>query len=489
MTLQSYHLTRRRFLAATAATAAMAPRFAKAASAFPAGFLWGASTSALQIEGALQEDGRGPSIWDGFAMRPGAVADGSSPREACDHYHRWAIDVALMRQAGFTAYRFSIAWPRVLPDGVGTVNAKGLDFYDRLTDALLEAGIRPMPCLYHWDLPQSLQDKGGWMTRDCAGWFADYAGVVASRLGDRIEDWFTLNEPSVSAIFGHGYGEHAPGLNRGRDGVLAALHHQNLAQGQALRVLRAAGSRFRLGTVLSLQPVVPVSGSDADRAAATRWDALWNRVSLDGVMRGQVPDVLADDLKAWVKPGDLETIRFPLDRLGLNYYSPLAIQYQPGRLYDAGFGPSANPRTTAMGWPVDPQGLGRVLAELRDLYGNPEVLITENGAAYDDRPDAAGWVDDADRITYLHDHLLVVAKAIAAGCKVRGYLAWSLLDNWEWQSGYARRFGLVYVDYGSQKRTPKASFAWYQALIRSGRLVSLRSVQQKTGHIPEKRSL
>ncbi len=472
MTSHPHSLSRRRFLAATAAATVVPPRLAKAGPAFPKDFLWGASTSALQIEGAVQEDGRGPSIWDTFASHLGAIADGSSPRQACDHYHRWAGDIALMRQAGFSAYRFSIAWPRVLPEGVGAVNAKGLDFYDRLVDALLAAGIRPMPCLYHWDLPQALQDRGGWMNRDIAGWFADYAAVVAARLGDRVEDWFTLNEPSVSAIFGHAYGEHAPGLSRGRDGVLAALHHQNLAQGQALRALRAADGRFRLGTVLSLQPVVPVSGGEADRAAAIRWDALWNRVSLDGVMRGRLPDILADDLKAWVKPDDLETIRFPLDRLGLNYYSPLAIQYQPGRLYDAGFGPSANPQVTAMGWPVDPRGLGQVLSELRDLYGNPEVLITENGAAYDDRPDAAGRVVDADRIAYFHGHLQVVAAAVAAGCKVKGYLAWSLLDNWEWQCGFARRFGLVYVDYASQRRTPKASFAWYRALIESGRLAS-----------------
>ncbi len=465
-------LTRRRFLAAAAATAVVAPRVALAGPAFPQGFLWGASTSALQIEGATQEDGRGTSIWETFAARPGAIADGSSPRQACDHYHRWAEDVALMRQAGFGAYRFSIAWPRVLPDGAGAVNAKGLDFYSRLTDALLEAGIRPMPCLYHWDLPQTLQDKGGWMNRDIAGWFADYAGVVAARLGDRITDWFTLNEPSVSAIFGHAYADHAPALDRGRDGVLAALHHQNLAQGQALRALRAAGSHFRLGTVLNLQPVVPVSASEADRAAAIRWDALWNRVSLDGVMRGQVPDVLAGDLQAWVKPNDLETIRFPLDRLGLNYYSPMAIQYQPGRLYDAGLGPSANPRRTAMDWPVDPQGLAQILTELKDLYGNPEVLITENGGAYDDRPDGAGRIADGDRVAYLHDHLQVLAGAIEAGCNVKGYLAWSLLDNWEWQSGFSRRFGLVYVDYASQWRTPKDSFAWYRTLIKTGRLAS-----------------
>ncbi|WP_241911620.1 GH1 family beta-glucosidase [Telmatospirillum siberiense] len=467
MTSHFLRLTRRRFLAAAAASA-MPSRLALAAPAFPENFLWGASTSALQIEGALREDGRGVSIWDDFGRRSGGIADGSTPAEACDHYHRWPEDIALMREAGFSAYRFSIAWPRVLPDGDGEVNDKGLDFYDRLVDGLLDAGIRPMPCLYHWDLPQALQERGGWMNRDIAGWFSDYAAIVAGRLGDRVTDWFTLNEPSTVAIFGHAYADHAPGLHRGRDGVLAALHHQNLAQGAALRALRAAGSHFRLGTVLTLQPVNPVTDSEADRSAAIRWDALWNRASLDGVMRGRVPDVLAEDMAAWVRPGDLEAIRFPLDRLGLNYYSPLSIQYQPGRLYDAGFGPSGNPRMTAMGWPVDPKGLTSILAELRDLYGNPEVLICENGAAYDDRPDGAGRVDDVERISFLRDHLEVVAAAVGAGCNVKGYLVWSLLDNWEWQCGFSRRFGLVYVDYSTQRRSPKASFDWYRKVIKRG---------------------
>lgn len=431
--------------------------------AFPSGFLWGTSTSALQIEGATTEDGRGASIWESFAGRPGAIADGTTPAIACDHYHRWADDVALMKSAGFGAYRFSIAWPRVQPTGRGPVNSRGLDFYDRLVDALLEAGIRPMPCLYHWDLPQALQDQGGWMNRDMAGWFADYAGIAAGRLGDRVKDWFALNEPSVVAIFGHGYGEHAPGLNGGRTAALAASHHQNLAQGAALRALRAESADFRLGTVLSLQPVVPVSDSEADRAATTRWDALWNRVALDGVMRGQLPDVLADDLRPWVKPGDLELIRFPLDRLGVNYYSQLHIQHQPGRLFDAGFGPLPPGPVTAMGWPIEPEGLGRVLGELRTLYGNPEVMVTENGVACDDLPGPDGQIDDRQRIAYLDGHLRVVAAALAAGSRVTGYLAWSLLDNWEWQCGYARRFGLVHVDYPSQRRTPKASFAWLKA--------------------------
>ena len=374
-----------------------------------------------------------------------------------------------MHRAGLGAYRYSVAWPRVMPDGTGPVNDKGLDFYDRLTDGLLAAGLRPMPCLYHWDLPQALQDKGGWLNRDIAGWFTDYALAVTRRLGDRTQDWFALNEPSVVAIFGHAYGEHAPGLAKGKPALLAALHHQNLAQGTALKALRKENSKFRLGTVLSLQPAIPFSDSKEDRAAATRWDAAWNRVSLDGVMRGQLPDTLAADMASIVKPDDLETIHVPLDMLGVNYYSPMTMQYQPGRLLDCGFGPITTPRRTAMNWPVAPEGLQQILTELKELYGNPPVYITENGAAYDDHV-TEGRVHDDDRIAFLRDHLRQAAIALKAGCNLKGYLVWSLLDNWEWQQGYSRRFGLTYIDYPTQRRIPKDSFAWYAKLAQSGRI-------------------
>jgi beta-glucosidase len=462
-------LSRRQFLAGAALSAAVPKRLALPdRPAFPAGFLWGTSTSALQIEGALSEDGRGPSIWDRFAGRPGTIADHSTPEPACDHYRRWRQDIDLLAGLGSNAYRFSIAWPRVMPTGRGPVNGRGLDFYDRLVDGLLAAAVRPMPCLHHWDLPEALQERGGWLNRDIAGWLADYAAAVAARLGDRVKDWFLLNEPSVVAIFGHGTGEHAPGLTAGKDGVLAALHHQNLAQGAALRALSAVGSGFRLGTVLSLQPVHPAGPTPADAAAAQRWDALWNRVALDGLLRGRLPDVLAEELGHWVKSGDLEAIRFPVDRLGVNYYAPLNIQFQPGRLFDAGFGPAPAGPVTAMGWPVAPEGLRQILGELRSLYGNPRVLITENGAAYDDRPSADGRVADGQRVGYLRAHLGQVAQAIGEGCNVEGYLAWSLLDNWEWQFGYQRRFGLVYVDYPSQRRMPKDSFGWFGQVTRGG---------------------
>jgi beta-glucosidase len=457
--------TRRSFLAASAAFAAL-PRLACAAS-LPKDFLWGASTSALQIEGAVAEDGRGASIWETFAKRPGAIMDGSHPDVACDHYHRWPEDVALMKSLGLGAYRFSIAWPRVLPGGTGKVNAKGLDFYDRLVDGLLKAGVRPMACLYHWDLPQPLQDKGGWLNRDMAGWMSDYALAAARRLGDRVKDWFALNEPSVSAIFGHGYAEHAPGLNGGAPAILAALHHQNLAQGRTLAALRAENKGWALGTVLSLQPIVPASDRPEDAAAAIRWDAVWNRVPLDGVMRGLPPDILADAMVDLIKPGDMESIRFPLDVLGVNYYSPLTIQHQPGRAFDAWWGVPRIARRTAMDWPVEPGGLLQVLTELKELYGNPNVLITETGAAFDDHPQGDG-VADPERTAFLADHLNAVIKARQAGCKVGGYFVWSLLDNWEWQYGYSRRFGITYIDYASQRRMPKDSFRWYAKRIKEG---------------------
>jgi beta-glucosidase len=460
-------LTRRAVLGATALLPVL-PRLGFAASKFPGNFLWGVSTSAAQIEGATELDGRGPSIWDVFAKQPGRIADGGTPDVACDHYHRWAEDIALMKTLGIRGYRFSIAWPRVMPDGIGRQNEPGWAFYDRLVDALLEAGIRPMPCLYHWDFPQALQEKGGWMSRDSAAWLAEYAVAAARRLGDRVDTWFILNEASVHAIFGHGTGEHAPGVAGGNDGVLQALHHQNLAQGTALRALRQERSNLTLGTVLSLQPVVPETESQADRDAAIRWDAVWNRLALDGLMRGTVPEVLVPVLGKVVQPDDFDVIKTPIDLLGMNYYSRCTVRHEPGRLFDVGWGKPHADRFTAYGWPVEPQGLKEMLLQLKTLYGNPPVLITENGAAYADDP-KENPVPDEERIAFLRDHLLVLQEAIEEGCNVEGYMAWSLLDNFEWQMGYKMRFGLVFVDFANgQKRSPKASFDWFRAVIETG---------------------
>ena len=445
---------------------AAAPEVAR----FPERFLWGCSTSAYQIEGAVTADGRGPSIWDTFSHTPGKTANGDTGDVACDHYNRYLEDLELMKRAGMRAYRFSIAWPRILPAGAGAVNEAGLDFYERLVDSLLNREIEPWVCLYHWDLPQALQDRGGWTNRDIAGWFADYAQAVARRLGDRVGHWSMLNEPSVVAIFGHGLGGHAPGLT-GRDNYAKAIHHQNLAQGQGLQALRAmaegkSGKSWQLGTVLSLQPVWAVGGLNANQPAADLWSAVWNGACLDPLFHGRYPEELAADFAPLIRDGDMETIRQPVDFLGLNYYSRMHQQPDPGGLFGTGFGSAPEgTRTTGMGWPIEPDGLAEMLIDLKERYGNPPVYVAENGAAFPDQPGPDGRVEDADRIAYLRAHLLSARKAIEDGANLRGYFVWTLLDNFEWAEGYSRHFGLVQVDRQTLKRTPKASYYWYGDVI------------------------
>ncbi len=455
-------------LAGTAGGRAVLAQPAETVTAFPKGFLWGVSTSSYQIEGAVNADGRGPSVWDTFSHAYGKVANGDTGDVACDHYNRYAEDVELMARAGMRAYRFSVAWPRVQPTGTGAPNAKGLDFYDRLTDALLAKGIEPWPCLFHWDLPQALQDKGGWTNRDSASWFADYAQIVAGRIGDRAKHWCMLNEPSVVAIFGHGYGSHAPGMT-GKANYFKAIHHQNLAQGTALKALRAAGGGkgWQLGTVLSLQPVWPVGGLDANYPASLMWDALWNRACLDPLLKGSYPELLAKDFAPLVKAGDLETIRQPIDFLGLNYYSRMHQQPDPGGLFGTAYGsPPEGTRRTGMEWPIEPDGLAEILSELQEEYDNPPVYVMENGADYPDTVGPQGKVEDGDRIAFIRDHLLSARKAIDEGANLKGWFVWTLLDNFEWAEGYRRHFGLVQVDRQTMKRTPKASYYWYADVIR-----------------------
>lgn len=434
---------------------------ARTIGGFPTGFLWGASTSAYQIEGAVKEDGRGDSIWDVFSHTPGRTANGDTGDVACDHYHRYMEDVDWLAKGGFGAYRFSIAWPRVFPEGTGTLNAKGLAFYDRLTDALLTRGIAPWACLFHWDLPQALQQRGGWLSRDSAAWFVDYARAVSEKLGDRVRHWAMFNEPNIHAIFGHVLGGHAPGLT-GWGNFAPAVHHQNLATGLAIQALRAAKPGLKLGTVINLQPVHPASDSEADRNAALRFDAVWNRACLDPLMRGAYPDVLEKDFAKVMHDGDLAAIKQPLDFLGLNYYSRLHVRDDPSSaLLGAGFG-AAPPglKFTAMGWPIEPDGLREELLALKERYGNPTIYITENGAAFADAPSAGGQINDLDRISFLQGHLAAALRAIQDGVNLRGYFVWSLMDNFEWAEGYTRRFGLLHVDFTTLKRTPKASFAW-----------------------------
>ncbi|MDF2704416.1 MAG: beta-glucosidase [Nonomuraea muscovyensis] len=434
-------------------------------------FLWGTATAAYQIEGATGEDGRGPSVWDTFAHEPGRVRDGHTGDVACDHYHRWREDVALMSELGAGAYRFSISWPRVLPEGIGAPNPQGLDFYDRLVDGLLAAGITPVPTLFHWDLPQALQDRGGWLNRDVAGWFADYAAVVAERLADRVRMWITLNEPFVHMAFGYGMGIHAPGQAL-LLGALPVAHHQLLGHGLAVRALRAAGAEQVLLTN-NCTPVRPASGSPQDVAAADAYDVLHNRLFADPVLLGRYPDLSAYGVDApddalGVRDGDLATIAAPLDGLGVNYYNPTRIAAPAGAepgLPFADVGITGHP-TTAFGWPVVPDGLRELLTGLRDRYGAalPPIYVTENGCSQPDELTPEG-VDDQERIAFLRDHIAAMERARAEGVDVRGYFVWSLLDNFEWAEGYHQRFGLVHVDFATQRRTPKASFRWYRDFL------------------------
>jgi beta-glucosidase len=441
---------------------------------FPAGFLWGAATSAYQIEGGVREDGRGESIWDRFSHTPGRIHDGTTGDVACDHFHRWKDDVALMAELGLRAYRFSIAWPRVVPEGTGPVNRIGLDFYSRLVDALLAAGITPLVTLYHWDLPQALEERGGFRERAIADWFAEYAAVVGRALGDRVELWTTLNEPQVFGVFGHITGEQAPGLIDFH-GYAATAHHLNLAHGAAVQALRATVPRARIGTVMQMPAVYPLTRSEADIGAAGRFDVLFNRFFLDPVLLGQYPDdalqILAP-LSPPIRDGDLAIIHQPLDFVGVNNYTRALIRHAPEYpLFEfiSAEERVAGAKYTAMGWEVFPEGLYEVLTRLRTDYGNPPVYVTEAGCAMHDHLENA-HVHDPERIEYLRAYIASVHRALSDGADVRGFFAWSLFDNFEWQHGYKKRFGIVYVDYDSLARIPKSSARWYRSVIAENAL-------------------
>lgn len=431
---------------------------------FPSDFVWGVATSSCQIEG--RGDRKADSIWDSFARIPGTISDHTTPEIACDSYHRYREDIGLMQRLGLKAYRYSICWPRVLPDGTGQPDSKGLDYYDRVTDALLKTGIEPWVCLFHWDLPQALQERGGWGNRAIADWFAAYAELMARRLGDRITRWVMFNEPQVHAIMGHGLGEHAPGLH-GREAMAAAGHHQNLAQGRALAALRAiGGTRFKLGTVMSLQPVRPAEGLAANREAAAIWDAAWNRAYLDPLFHGSYPARYLPLVEKLIQPGDLGQIRQPIDFLGVNYYAPMYQRADPNGLLGTNWGtiPPGMP-TTGMTWPIDPAGLTETLVDLRDHYGNPRVYITENGAYFKESPGPAGRIDDHQRIGYLRDHIAAANHALVSGVNLGGYFIWTLVDNWEWAHGFSTTFGLVRLDRATLARSPKASFDWFARTV------------------------
>lgn len=442
------------------------------------GFVWGVSTSSFQIEGAAHIDGRGDSIWDAYCREPGRIKNGDTGETACDHYHRYKDDVALMRDLGIDAYRFSISWPRVLPKGRGAANEAGLAFYDRLIDELLEAGIEPWVCLYHWDLPLALHELGGWQNRDIAGWFADYTALIARRYRDRVRRFATFNEPCVFTLFGYGFGWNAPGI-ADADALHKAIHHVNLSHGAALQVLRAAVPHASLGAIHNRQPCFPAGPNADDAAAARHFAEYWNDAFPYPQSFASYPPALAKAIEPFQKPGDMALIAGPVDWFGLNHYSPHYIKTDTN-VIGATFGapPPDVPRTT-IGWPIEPEAFRDTLLDIHRRFGLP-IYVTENGTASDDTPDSSGHVEDVGRIAYLQAYTDAMQDAIAAGADVRGYFVWSLLDNFEWTSGYDQRFGLVYVDFPTQRRIRKASARWYASLITGKRRPSVPQINRNS---------
>ena len=460
---------------------------------FPADFLWGSATASYQIEGAVAEDGRTPSIWDTFSHTPGKVLDGDTGDVAVDHYHRVPEDVEIMSALGLQAYRFSVSWSRVLPNGTGEVNQPGLDFYSDLVDRLLAVGIKPVVTLYHWDLPQALEDEGGWTNRATAYAFAEYARVVARALGDRIHLWTTLNEPWCSSFLGYASGVHAPGVTDPA-AALAAVHHLNLAHGLGARAIREElGEETPVSVTLNLHVTRAASPAPEDVEAKRRIDTIANEVFLGPMLEGAYPErVFADTATvsdwSFVQDGDLETIRQPIDLLGVNYYSTGRVKHGTPPVGDGKPGPDGHRSSvvspwvgadtvewlpqpgphTAMGWNIEPQGLVDLLLELHERYPGLPLAVTENGAAFYDTVTEDGRVHDVERVAYLHDHIDAVGEALDKGVDVRGYFVWSLFDNFEWAYGYDRRFGVVHVDYDTQARTLKDSARWYRELVRTG---------------------
>jgi beta-glucosidase len=437
-------------------------------SSFPHEFVWGAATASYQIEGAAHEDGRGESVWDRFCATPGKVRNGDSGDIACDFYHRYPDDISLMRRLGLDAFRFSIAWPRVMPTGRGRVNEAGLDFYDRLVDELLAHDIEPFATLFHWDTPQALEDAGGWPARGTAEAFVEYAEAVVGRLGDRVQHWITHNEPWVHAWIGHAWGEHAPGRTSEADAV-ATAHHLLLSHGWAVQAIRAAAPQVEVGITLNLAHAYAANDSPENEAAAWRVDGEGNRWFLDPLFRASYPADLLErnELVApFVRDGDLEAIASPTDFLGVNNYFRFVVDgdgERPQIVHD----PEA--QRTEMGWEVYPDGLHRLLVRVATDYAPAKIYVTENGAAFPDIRSHDGRVHDPERVAYLESHVEAVARAVAEGAPVKGYFAWSLLDNFEWAYGYAKRFGIVYVDYPTLERVPKDSFNWYRDFISSWR--------------------
>jgi beta-glucosidase len=459
--------------AALAATAACTPQGVQnaqpASRQFPPGFLWGAATSAFQIEGSPDADGRGKTIWDVFARDSSHIVDHSDASVATDSYRRYADDVALLGDAGLSAYRFSISWSRVLPSGAGAINDKGLDYYKRLVDALLARNIAPYATLFHWDLPQALFEKGGWASRDTAQRLADYAGIVAQHLGDRLKTYIILNEAAVHTIVGHVLGLQAPGL---KDANLLGpvTHHQNLAQGLAIKALRAAHSDFKIGTTMALAPSRPEGEwwQLRNLLAARGFDAIWNGAYLDPLLKGSYPWMARSFIEPSVRDGDMAITHQPIDFLGVNYYAPTYIKYDASNPSHIGPGvPPKGVELDAFAREIDPSGLGEMLARVRDDYGNPKVLITENGCSDPLSLTAPAILDDRVRIDYLRRHLETVKLAMEQGSPIGGYFIWTLVDNWEWEQGFTAKFGMCAMDRKTGVRATKASYAWFRNLAKT----------------------
>lgn len=437
---------------------------------FPNDFVWGASTSAYQIEGAYQQDGKGESIWDRFVRWDDHVLMGDTGNVACDHYNRMEQDISLFKELGLPTYSFSISWTRILPEGRGTINEKGLDFYDRLVDKLLDAKIQPKTTLYHWDFPQALQNLGGWPNRDSAEWFAEYADVVFNKLADRVHFWATINEPWVAAFLGYAYGTHAPGICD-YSKAYQSSHHLLLAHAKAVQVFRGGGYDGKIGLILNLNGLKPASDSEADKRAMQRVHDETHALFLDPLFKGAYPQTLFDFIGSHqpkIKSGDLKLIHQPVDYLGLNYYNTDLVAYDiHSGLNKARIIPFSAPSwgRTEMNWGICPMGIKDEVLHLKNMYGNPDIYICENGCAMPDKPDENGFVADWDRINYIRSHLLALYEAIQEGANLRGYFAWSIFDNFEWERGYGQCFGLVRVNYETQERIPKQSAYWYQNVI------------------------
>ena len=440
----------------------LAPEFPPIA-ALRRDFIWGVSTSSFQIEGATREDGRGPSVWDTYCLT-GQVANHDTGDVACDHYHRYPDDVALMQQLGVQAYRFSVAWPRVLPQGRGAANESGLAFYDRLIDAILAAGVEPWLCLYHWDMPQAIDDLGGWSTRDCVAWFADYAALVADRYGDRVKRFATFNEPSIFTLFGRDSGLGMRGTS-GVDVFHRAIHHVNLAHGAAVDVVRERVPGSSIGAIYNVQSCLPAT--PADSLAADYCDSYWNWAYPDPQCLGSYPPLMRPAIEPHMQAGDLARIRRPVDWFGLNHYSPVFAKADANTRLGFNFGDKPpGIAQTPIGWPIMPDAFRDTLLTVARRYALP-VYVLENGFGGHDKPNEAGAVIDNDRIAFLRAYIAALNEAASAGADIRGYFVWSLLDNFEWDSGYSVRFGLTYIDYPTQRRIPKASFHWYRDLIKT----------------------